>query len=108
MNIYKNIQRYTYNPDTWAWGKVVSFNEEGTPIFDGMIGLIASGEYDTSVAGMSFSMNRSKVVDYPVDVVKAGAKLFVQKPREGKVTIKAYTNEFTVSNSVSIVFAFLN
>ena len=90
------IFSYIYNPTPGVWGNIVSVDEQGKHTFNGIIDHVAAKEYDTSVAGLSYSLGRTNVVDFPISVVDIDIKVYVQMPKEGKVTIQAYTKEFTV------------
>ena len=57
---------------------------------------ISNFRYDTSVAGMGITLERSAAVSYPPSLVTSRAAMFVRLPQAGEVSAKAFTSEFKV------------
>ncbi len=125
--------RFVPNPHPGVWGIRVPKSEVEDTEFEytGMVGSVASGELDTSVAGITTSVwlasfftvmalsrpssaglavtqERSSAVDFPGSFVSAHSTAFLQRPDSAAALQGAYTSEFEASrlNTVSFPYIF--
>ena len=97
IDIYINF-RYYSNPQPGIWGAPIS-NESGTIQFNGIIGDLAARKFDTSVAGMTPSLERNQIVDFPPVVTYSYSGAYVSRPSIGEFSMTAYTSEFKVATT---------
>jgi len=60
-----------------------------------MVGQVARKNFDTSVAGVAFSAQRVKFVDFTKTVGESSTAIFIMRPRE-IANLDSYTKQFMV------------
>ena len=94
---------YEPNPNVGIWGYKINETENGLPVFNGMVGDVATKLYDTSVGGVGLSFERGKVVDFPPPISETRYGLYVRTSLEGEFTLQAYTHEFKVLLLINMI-----
>ena len=81
---------FVLNEERGIWGNEVNGS------WTGMVGAVARGEVDTSIAGIAPTATRSAVIDFSVGVATSKIGLYVRKPTGSEISMQAFTSEFNV------------